>query len=69
LGSWRRRKYDETTRRLAVSSFGGVVRARAPIWNTNEREITPIVMLSLLWDVYRNIILYQEKKCGLIERV
>jgi hypothetical protein len=61
-------------RRDDASSGGFVIRgccegARAPIWNTNEREITPIVMPSLLWDVYRNVIFYQEKKCGLIERV
>jgi hypothetical protein len=61
-------------RRDDASSCGFVIGgccegARARIWNTNEREITPMVMSSLLLDVYCNMIFYQEKKCGFIERV
>jgi hypothetical protein len=54
-------------RRDDASSCGFVIwgcyeGARATIWNTNEREITSMVMLSLLLDVYGNMIFCQGKE-------
>jgi hypothetical protein len=62
-------------RRDDASSWCFVIReccegARARIWNTNEREITPMVMPSLFVGfVSQYELSVKEKKCGFIERV